>query len=247
MYDLPEARHLTDAWWQGLARHLQALGFEGLPTQLERTLDEEQVWASPELLLSQTCGYPLALNWHQTLQPVLTPSYSAPGCNGIEYLSHIVVHADNTCRTVEELRGARLAFNSEQSNSGWRMLLQLLNTLPASEEFIVNRRMSGAHRQSIEMVRLGQADYCAVDCVSHALLARHAPSALAGTRVLCDTPRSVGLPYVTSRQLGGDRLQHLREAIFNALEDPELKHIREELLISGGEVVELDDYMQMAH
>lgn len=246
MYDLPEARHLTDAWWQGLARHLAAAGFRDLPPQLERTRDEEEVWASPDLLLSQTCGYPLALGGHRTLQPVLTPAYTAPGCAGTEYLSHILIADDASIEDLEELRGARLAVNSEQSNSGWRLLRKLLEPLPAPQEFLANRCLSGGHRRSIEMLRSGQADFCAVDCVSHALLARHAPGALAGTRILCATERSVGLPYVTSRLLDQDRLRPLREGVFNALEDPELDTIREELLIGGGEVVGLEAYMRMA-
>ena len=183
MYDVPEARHLTDAWWQGLARALEDVGFEGLPPRLDRTLTEEQVWASPELLLSQTCGYPLALTWHRTLQPVLTPAYTASGCEGSDYLSHIVVREDSPFDCLEDLRGRRLAFNSEQSNSGWRLLRLLLESVPGKDEFYSHRSVSGSHRQSLRQVLDGQADYCAVDNVTHALLARHSPGALAGTRV----------------------------------------------------------------
>ncbi len=246
MYDVPEARHLTDAWWQGLAGHLAELGFEGLPLHLNRTLTEEQVWTSPELLLSQTCGYPLALSGYRTLQPVLTLAYTAPGCEGSDYLSHIVVSEDSAFGCLEDLRATRLAYNSEQSNSGWRALRLLLEPVPGNDEFFQHRSVSGSHRQSLKQVQEGQADYCAVDNVTYALLARHAPLAVAGTRVLCHTPRSPGLPYVTSRQLSQPRLQRLRQGIFNALNDPGLATVHEGLLIGGGEVVELDIYMQMA-
>jgi len=246
MYDVPEARHLTDAWWLGLAGHLADVGFEGLPQHLDRSLTEEQVWTSPELLLSQTCGYPLALGGYRTLQPVLTLAYTAPGCVGSDYLSHIVVRENSSFSCLEDLRGTRFAFNSEQSNSGWRALRLLLESVPGKDEFLQHRSVSGSHRQSIQQVQAGQADYCAVDNVTCALLARHAPLAVVGTRVLCNTPRSPGLPYVTSRQLSQPQLQRLRQGIFNALNDPGLVTVHEGLLIGGGEVVELDVYMQMA-
>jgi len=245
MYDLPEARHLTDAWWQGLARHMAAAGIDALPPQLERTVDEDRLWRCPDLLLSQTCGYPLALTYHSDLQPVVTLAYTAPSCEGSEYLSHIVVPEDSPVYHLQELRGTRLAFNSEQSNSGWRLLLKLLESVSEPDDFVFNRVLSGSHRQSIEMVRTGRADYCAVDCVTYALLERHAPSALEGVRVLCNTPRSPGLPYVTGKKTDSLQLQQLRESIFCALEDPELEHIRAGLLIGGATIIDLDVYMQM--
>ncbi len=247
MYDVPEARHLTDAWWRGLSAHLVAAGFVGVPQSLERTWPAEQVWASPDLLLSQTCGYPLALFGYRTLQPVLTLAYTASGCEGSDYLSHIVVREDSPFGCLEDLRGTRLVINSEQSNSGWRMLRLLFEPVPGNAEFFQHRAVSGSHRRSLLQVQAGQADYCAVDNVTHALLARHAPVAVAGTRVLCHTARSPGLPYVTSRNLGPRQLQRLRQGIFAALKDPGLESVRQGLLIGGGEVVELDVYMQMAN
>jgi ABC-type phosphate/phosphonate transport system substrate-binding protein len=246
MYDLPETQHLTNAWWQGLSRHMDALGIEGLPPRLERTLDESQVWSSPDLLLSQTCGYPLALSGYQTLTPVLTPQYDVAGCEGSHYLSYLIVREDSPARELEDLRGRHLAVNSEQSNSGWRALRLLLESTSDANAFVQQRSISGSHRQSIEMVRLGQADYCSIDCVSHALLARYAASAIVGTRVLCHTPLSPGLPYVTSNRMDQTQLKRLREAVFNALEDPDLAEVREGLLIRGGEFIELDVYMLMA-
>ena len=246
MYDLPETQHLNNAWWQGLSRHMDALGIEGLPAHLDRTVDEGEFWSSPDLLFSQTCGYPLALSGHQTLTPVLTPHYDVPGCEGSHYLSYIVVHEDSHAHALEDLRNAHLAVNSEQSNSGWRALRLLLESTCDANAFVEHRSISGGHRNSIEMVRLGQADYCSIDCVSFALLARYAPNVVAGTRVLCHTPSSPGLPYVTSNRMDQSQLERLREAVFNALEDPELEEVREGLLIRGGEVIELDVYMQMA-
>ncbi|MDG2285564.1 MAG: hypothetical protein P8N43_08535 [Alphaproteobacteria bacterium] len=37
MYDLPETRAATDAWWSILCRHFRRAGLEGMPNILTRT------------------------------------------------------------------------------------------------------------------------------------------------------------------------------------------------------------------
>src|SRR3546814_14970061 len=69
---------------------------------------------------------------------------------------------------------------------------------------------SGVHRASIAAVGAGQADLCAVDCVTHALLQMHAPAALSGTRVLMRSPPAPGLPYVTNAKASDDLVDALR-------------------------------------
>ena len=51
----------------------------------------------------------------------------------------------------------------------------------ASGRFFAEVRVSGAHSASLAMVARGEADVAAIDCVVHALLARHRPGALHGT------------------------------------------------------------------
>src|SRR5688572_17833288 len=82
MYDWPEVRDATDAWAHGIARHLYAQGFAEAPLELVRQEDYTQAWQSPDLLLSQCCGYPLIHLYAGTLIPLLTPHYSVEGCSG---------------------------------------------------------------------------------------------------------------------------------------------------------------------
>ncbi len=74
MYDLPEARRATDAWWQGLARELSRTGIENVPGVLSREADTAALYRAPDLLLSQTCGYPLIHGLKGLLRPVATPA-----------------------------------------------------------------------------------------------------------------------------------------------------------------------------
>jgi len=87
------------------------------------------------------------------------------------------------------------------------------------------------------MVARGEADVAAIDCVLHALLARHRPEALAGTRALCRTASAPAPPYVTRAGAGHDLIGHLRAALQAALDDPELAAARGALLLDGVEVL----------
>ena len=59
MYDLPELRSATDDWWRALARALRRAGIDEAPDDLARGVPRERAWRSPQLILTQTCGYPL--------------------------------------------------------------------------------------------------------------------------------------------------------------------------------------------
>ena len=82
MYDLPELRTATDTWWSGMAAALRRAGIDAVPDQLTRVYNVATVWRDPNLLLSQTCGYPLVRDMAGILQPIATPIYNAPGCDG---------------------------------------------------------------------------------------------------------------------------------------------------------------------
>ena len=93
MYDLPGLEAATDAWWAGLAAAFRAEGIRDVPARLTREADHAALWTAPDLLFSQSCGYPLthALAGRVTL--VATPIYHCAGCGGGSYRSEIVVRA----------------------------------------------------------------------------------------------------------------------------------------------------------
>ncbi len=70
MYDWPEVREATDAWAHGIARHLREHGFPEAPSEPLRCENHGEAWLSPDLLLSQTCGYPLTHTYARCLRPV---------------------------------------------------------------------------------------------------------------------------------------------------------------------------------
>ncbi|HMA14277.1 MAG TPA: hypothetical protein VKP12_05800, partial [Kiloniellaceae bacterium] len=109
MYDLPGLESATDAWWAGLAAAFRAEGVKDVPERLTRQGDHAALWTAPDLLFSQTCGYPLthALAGRVTL--VATPIYDCAGCGGGSYRSELVVRADDAAGSLAALKGRRAA------------------------------------------------------------------------------------------------------------------------------------------
>lgn len=244
MYDLPEVRAATDALWRGIAAAFEDAGLEDVPAQLSRGT-EEAVWCSQALLFSQTCGYPLTHRLAGVVEPVATPSYSAEGCDGPEYCSLLVVAEGNPAEDLASLRGSVCAYNRSDSHSGYNALRFAVAPLAGGEAFFARTVESGAHADSIALVANAEADVCAVDCVTHALLARHRPRHLDGTRVLCATARAPGLPYVTRAGIERARMSRMREALQAAFSEPRLDGARDALLLTGIHVLDSGVYRRI--
>ena len=172
MYDLPELAGETDAWWRGLRRHLESAGFSQVPESLDRRLSPHAQWRAADLLLAQTCGYPLTHAYDGALALLATPCYDAPGCTGSSYSSAVVVAAASKAGSIADLRGAVAAYNAADSFSGHLALRSLVAPLSQHGRFFGRTVETGAHVRSMELVAGGEADIAAIDCVTHALVSR---------------------------------------------------------------------------
>lgn len=231
MYDLPELRPALAAFWRGLAACLEREGLDTVPGKLVQTRRCAALWSDPALLFSQCCGSDLIGDQAGRLQPVATPCYRAAGCDGPYYTSLVVVSENSAARGIEDLRGAVCAINDPGSHSGMSALRALVAPRSSRGRFFGAVRVSGAHHASLAMVARGEADVAAIDCVTHALLARHRPAALEGTRVLSRTAPAPAPPFVTRADAGDDLLGRLRAGLYGAFADPGLAAAREALLL----------------
>lgn len=245
IYDLPEVRPALEALWAGLARHLAREGVPEVPCSLTRGASLDALWSRPDLLLSQCCGYDLLNGYAGALHPLATPCYSAPGCVGPAYASVVVVAENSPACSLEDLRGGVCAINGWSSHSGMSALRALIAPLGAGGRFFARIAVSGAHRASLAMVARGAADVAAIDCVVHALFARHRPAALAGTRPLGHTPQAPAPPFVTGTGVGDASIARLRTALLRAFDDPALEAARADLLLAGIEVLPLAAYARI--
>jgi ABC-type phosphate/phosphonate transport system substrate-binding protein len=195
MYDFGPARAANDRLWVLIRDGLRAQGIAA-PDALTRGEDAYwPAWQSPDLILSQTCGYPFRARLHDRVTYVGTPDYGvdlvAPG----EYRSVFVVRSDDPRQELADFDGARFAYNEALSQSGWaapqvhaaRMGLRLP---PAVQ--------TGGHQLSALAVAEGRADIAALDAVTFALMQDADPvtSRLRSIAVTAPTP---GLPFITAQ------------------------------------------------
>jgi ABC-type phosphate/phosphonate transport system substrate-binding protein len=238
MYDFPEVRNATDALWQALAARLRAAGLDAVPDTLARALTPHESWRDPHLLLGQSCGYPATAAFRTHLRIIATPLYDASGCDGPMHCSFFIVPAASAAARLDDLRGTVFAFNSRDSNSGMNLPRLAIAPLAGGQNFFARVTETGSHAESLARVAAGEADAAAIDCVTHALLARCRPHLVGATRILARTASSPALPFVTAQSTDEATVATLRAALAEVMCDPALAASREALFLSG--VVDAD-------
>ena len=231
MYDLPELMEAHRHFWSGLRRHLAAEGFSDTPEILDWPRDLDAAWASPDLLLSQTCGYPLRRQLDGRVRLLGVPHYEAPGCVSYLYSSALIVHVDNPHLSLEAFAGSAAAFNEIGSQSGYSALRHAVAPFAHKGRFFATAIETGRHEHSIDAIRKGKADIAAIDAVTFALLQRHQPERLAGIRRLAHTMPVPGLPFITALSRPADEIARLQRALQAAFADPTLAEPRAALLL----------------
>jgi ABC-type phosphate/phosphonate transport system substrate-binding protein len=218
MYDFPEVREATDAFWAAIAK---AYGVSGV---LTRQGDWAATWRSPELLFSQTCGYPFTHEFSGVLNYVATPHYDADGCEGSNYSS--ILFARHFAE-LQSLRGKIAAFNNRDSMSGMLALQLVFAPLAQQGRFFGSAIETGGHMASLLAVQNGKADVCAIDCITVAYARRYRSHALDGLVEVTRSPAVPGLPYVTR---SGD-VARLHAALQDVVQDSQYEKVRNELLM----------------
>lgn len=211
-YDHPEVADALDAFWAFIHAGLVAKGVTA-PARLERQVPVRRQWESPQLLLSQACGYDLVVTSPDKLRLVATPVFSLPDCPAGDYRSLVVVHRESSVAELLELRGARCAINEPESHSGMGCLRAMLLNQGL---FFSEIRATGSHRRSLVEVGRGRADVAAVDEVTFRLLQHHRPQLVEQVRILALTPTAPAPPFVTSVHTPAGVVELLRELLLGA-------------------------------
>jgi ABC-type phosphate/phosphonate transport system substrate-binding protein len=242
---LPAQPQAVQHWWQALREQLladPAMAHTELPEQIVWPLDYPGHWRTPDLLLSQTCGYPLTHALRGQLQLVGTLVYDAPGVAGMYSRSHLITRRDDPRASLESFRGSRLAFNADDSQSGYHALRALIAPQAREGRFFGQRLETGAHVRSIAAVARGEADVAAIDAVTWALAQDATPAWTEQLTTLTLTEAYPGLPLVTARSTAPDVLAALQRALHHSSADPRTREIRQPLRITGFVASTLADY-----
>jgi ABC-type phosphate/phosphonate transport system substrate-binding protein len=240
--DPPIVAVATHALWAYLRDRLRERGLADVPEQLEETIAHDAAWLDPRLLFAQTCGYPFAKRQRGRVRLIATPVYDHPGCEGATNGSFVIVRADSRASSAVDLRGATAAINDPFSNSGMNLLRRFVAPHALDERFFGRVIESGSHIASIASVARNAAQVAAIDCVTYGNLARFAPERLAGIRILAETAKMPGLPFITRATASDGELAILRDALARVADDPAAEHIRETLGLRGFIALSEDAY-----
>lgn len=195
MYDFGHLMAANDRLWAAVRDRLRARGIAA-PEGLTRGKGAFwPAWEAPDLVLSQTCGYPFRARLHDHVTYVATPDFGVEGCPPGYYRSVFVVRADDRRSALADFDGAPFAYNEALSQSGWAApqthAAQLGLHLPPVVQ-------TGGHVLSARAVADGKADIAALDVLTWAFLEAEggAPENL---QVIAMTEPTPGLPYIAAK------------------------------------------------
>lgn len=219
--------------WQLLTKRLAQTGVKGVPEALDWPQDYLAHWRDPQLLLSQTCGYPLTHALAGAVQLIGLFTYAVPGSEGIFCRSQLVARQEHVGRALADFRGLRAAFNSEDSQSGYNALRAAVAPLAVEGRFFAEVVQTGSHAASLAAVQQGRADLAAVDCVTYARLGRDMPQTVEGVCVVGQTQPYPGLPLVTGRDTSASERLAVQSALAALVRDPAAAPALDALGING--------------
>jgi ABC-type phosphate/phosphonate transport system substrate-binding protein len=203
------------------------------------------LWERPDLGCAFMCGYPFA---HAALRPTLlaAPVPSPPQYGGQPvYWTDLVVSAAAPINDLPDAFGKRIAWTTEDSQSGWhapRLLLAAYARRHGAPLFAETVGPLVTPRNVALAVAEGRADIGPLDSYAHDLLRRHEPALASRLRVVARSPATPIPPLVGAHDMDAADARHLREALVAAGAAPELANARATLLLSGFAVVAANVY-----
>lgn len=242
----PPLAQATAKLWDFLSEALKQAGLDEVPARLDDTLDYDQPWTRPDLLLAQTCGFPYVKHLRGKVKLVATPVYGYPGCDGPLTRSFVVVAKDSAAQSLEDLRGTRAAINHPDSNSGSNVFRAAIAPLSRGGRFFSAVIETGSHRNSIAAITAGEADAAAIDCVTYGNVLRFDPGSLAGVRILTETVSGPGLPFITRGSASDAEVALMRQVLQQAIAEPSLAAVRDILCLKQFVVLSDSDYEPLA-
>ncbi|MBP1872548.1 hypothetical protein LPJGGPFB_04442 [Ensifer adhaerens] len=241
----PPVAEATRLFWRALSERILAYGLEA-PEALDEEIRYNEAWMRPDLLFGQTCGYPYVQHLRGKVQLVASPVYRLPGCDGPLKCSFIVVNAQSSATSFEDLRGGRAAINEPGSNSGYNLFRAFVAPHAVDGRFFSSVLETGGHGASMDAVSRGAADVAAIDCVTFGNTLRFDPDRVAGLRILAETAKGPGLPFITAMSTPAENLVILRQALSETIADPAFADVCDTLSLQGISLLGDNDYEVLA-
>ncbi|MGZ4766104.1 MAG: phosphate/phosphite/phosphonate ABC transporter substrate-binding protein [Ilumatobacteraceae bacterium] len=228
MYPFPHLQPAYNRLWQAVGRQLPF----AVPL-LDWDLPADVACRRDDLLVGQTCGWPLITELAPNVRVVGTFDVDVDGAIDGSYRSVLVAASDEPLAAILARPELSVVANSPDSLSGWISLLVV--AAEAGVEFDAVE-WTGSHAASVDAVRQGRADLASIDAVSWAHLGE------TGLTVVGHGPRVPCLPLVTSDSRAIEVVDDLRRAFDAAVSSPAMADTCATLRIRGFVSRRLADY-----
>jgi ABC-type phosphate/phosphonate transport system substrate-binding protein len=232
MYSVDAAT--TEAWRSLLAWVVAKAGIDAEVIDYPAPQPLAALWARPDLGCAFMCGYPFASAVvRPTLLAAPVPSPADYGGRAI-YWTDFVVAASSAFTTLSDTFGNRIAWTTEDSQSGWqaprRLLARFAQRLgaPLFAEAVGPLVTPGNVARAVAE---GRADVGPLDSYAHDLLRKHDPVLAARLRVIARTPETPIPPLVGATGMSPDDAARVREALFAIGGEADLASAKETLLL----------------
>tara|TARA_R110002110_G_scaffold260260_4_gene476026 strand:+ start:4074 stop:6950 length:2877 start_codon:yes stop_codon:yes gene_type:complete len=271
-YPFREIRHAHQSFWNELRSTIDGKIDGFLPEKIHDPEDFRSHWSSPRLLLTQCCGYHIATNAHD-LQVVAVPDFVidrdlltantlndpestaiAPG----EYRSVIVKNRRDPRTSIGDFKGARAAFNEDQSYSGHTALFHSVSKSSSDcANFFGSYRPTGSHIESLRAIANWEpgddedgdtqtAAIAAIDAISFSIIKEHYPELCASLVQVEFTDRAQAPPYVTGHNRTPGEVEILRDAMVEVSARPEMANIMQAMGMRAIVDATNEDYLPLA-
>jgi len=183
------------------------------PAEQDRMVDAGEIQAV------FTCGLPYVRK--ADCKPPLLSLMAAPVmlgaryCDRPVYYSDVIVRADSSYQTLEDLRDTTFAYNEVHSLSGYMLPCYHLLTLGETGRFFAKTVRSGSHAMSMAWVEEGRAAAAAIDSVVLEMEVAHRPERAWSLRVIENMGPTTMPPVATSNGLSATLNEQLRQALLN--------------------------------
>jgi hypothetical protein len=158
MYNLPEMRAVNARFWEALRGLLLEAGLRDLPEGLSYERPPVPDRIGPEVLFSQTCGYPLETIFAGQAVRLGTPCYAVPGCDGPTHCGLFIVPAASTAEELRDLQGGMFLFNHRHSNSGMNLPRRGLADIADGRPLFASVVETGSQPGNLDRLARGEAD-----------------------------------------------------------------------------------------
>ncbi|MEO7371682.1 MAG: PhnD/SsuA/transferrin family substrate-binding protein [Ilumatobacteraceae bacterium] len=232
MYPFDRLRPSWEQLWDAVRSRLP---FEA--PALDWQIPSDAAMRRDDLLLGQTCGWPLVDALSARVRVVGTFDTDVGGSVDGTYRSVLISAADQPLAELFGRDDLVVAVNSLDSLSGW---ISLQAAARAHGVAVENVEVTTAHARSVEAVRAGRCHLASIDSVSWSFLDQ------TGLFVVGHGPRVPSLPLVMATAMPEPLVTELRVALAAAVADPATAAVRAVLRIRGFLVRELTDYQGVA-